>query len=381
MRRRESPYSQIETIRRSRGELVVLVLGTVAMGILLNLLASGLHDALRPSGEAPGQQWLVLTVEGLITLALIVSMVLFYGRMESQRALVEVWLPYHWPESGHPKVAQRRSYQITVHARRAFARRYSKSSPQTQAFATGWREAIAQGIPFPQFIAPVNAQLIQHLLLCVLHRYGEDSLSPDAAYGWWAVNLPAEQLTMNDLPEPVRDNPFLRADQKPEEWRLWWPRDVRLELHSDGNSPFPTWRFVHGCYGYLEVKARPQLVVAGRESQPVRVFLQRLKLSKRSQLYVVGTRLEAVARFQWAFLPGSEPFHDWATGLLSYLEEALDWLYFLATRPDRLITDLDWKMGWVPKGTSVWEKLEEIEGRLEDLEMESVLGDSKLGDS
>lgn len=372
MRRRESPYSQIETIHRSRGELVTLVLITVALGTLLNLLASGLYDALWPGAEAPGQQRLAVTAGVLITLAVTLSVVLLYSRTESQRAPIEMWLPYHWPESGRPGVAQRRSYQVTVHARRAFARRYPRNSPQTQAFAAAWREAGTQGIPFQHFIAPTNAELAQYLLLCVLHRYGDDSLGPEAAYGWWKVNLPASQLSMDDLPPPLRDNPFLRADQKASQWRLWWPAALRLELRPENDNSFPTWRLVHRRYGYLEVKAHPQLVVAGRASQPVRVFLQRLKLSKRSQLYVVGTRLEAMARFQWAFLPGSEPFHDWATGLLSYLEEALDWGYFLATRPARLITDLDWKMGWVPHGTSVWEKLEEIEARLEELEMGAV---------
>lgn len=380
MRRRKSPYSQIETKRRSRAELVALVLVTVALGMLLNLLASGLHQALWPRPDPPAGQWLAFAVGTLLTLALVLSAAwLFYYRTESQRALVEIWLPYHWPEGGRPGLAQRRSYQVTVHARRAFARRYPKRAPQTEAFATAWRQALAQGTPFQHFIAPVNAQLIQHLLLCVLHRYGDDALGPEAAYGWWRVDLPARQLSMDDLPPPLRDNPFLRADQRAEEWRLWWPRQVDLESEADDGGGW-SWQLIHRRFGQVEVRAYPQLIVAGRESQPVQVFLQRLKLHRGSQLVVVGTRLEAVAHFRWAFLPGSEPFHDWATGLLSYLEEALDWGYFLAARPDRLIADLDWKMGWVPEGSSVWEKLEEIEARLEELEMGAVEEALGLGD-
>lgn len=369
MRRRESPYSQIETIRRSRGDLAALVLVTVVLGMLLNVLASGLYEALRPTVGAPGRPLPAFAAGLLITLALTISVVLLYRRTESQRALVEIWLPYHWPAAGRPGVAQRRSYQLTVHARRAFARRYPKNASQTQAFAADWKEAVAQDIPFQQFIAPVNAQLVQHLLLSVLHRYGDDSLGPEAAYGWWKVDLPAVQLSMDDLPPSVGENPFLRADQNAEQWRLWWPAAVRWESQAQAGNTFPVWRFVHRWYGYLEIRAYPQLAMAGQASQPMHVFLQRLKLHRGSQLHVVGTRLEAVARFQWAFLPGSELFHDWATGLLSYLEEALDWGYFLATRPARLITDVDWKMGWVPHGSSVWEKLEEIEARLEGLEM------------
>ncbi len=371
MRRRRSPYSKIETIRRSRGELVALVLVTVALGTILNLLASGLYEALWPGGETLGQQWLAFSVGALITLTLTLGVALLYSRTESRRALVEVWLPYHWPASGRPGVAQRRSYQVTVHARRAFARRYPKNAPQTEAFATSWREAVTQGTPFQHFIASTNADLLQYLLLCVLHRYGEDSLGPEAAYGWWKVDLPAKQLSVSDLPPPLCDNPFLHADQRPDEWRLWWPQTVDMESETDREGGW-LWRLTHRRFGQVKIRAYPQLAVAGRKSQPMQVFLQRLKLHRGSQLVVVGTRLEAVAQIRWAFLPGSEPFHDWATGLISYLEEALDWGYFLTMRPDRLIADLDWKMGWVPKGTSVWEKLEEIEGRLEELEMGEV---------
>lgn len=139
MRRRESPYSQIETIRRSRGDLAALVLVTVVLGMLLNVLASGLYEALRPTVAAPGRPWPSFAAGLLITLALTFGVVLLYRRTDSKRALVEIWLPYHWSAAGRPGVAQRRSYQLTVHARRAFARRYPKNAPETQALAADWK--------------------------------------------------------------------------------------------------------------------------------------------------------------------------------------------------------------------------------------------------
>ena len=372
MRRRKSPYSQIETLHRSRGELVTLVLVTVGLGVLLNLIASALYQIVCPQPEPSNARWpvLVVFVVAVLLAAALAALAirLLYHRTESQRAFIDIWLPYHWPASGRPGIALRRSYQVTSHARRAFAHRYPQKAPQTEELAAAWNKALAQDIPFQHFIAPINAQLIQYLLLCVLHRYGDDSLGPEAAYGWWKVDLPARRLAMDDLPPPLRDNPFLRADQKPEEWQLWWPQQVKLKVTTDTTGGW-SWRLVHDRFGQVEIQAYPQLLVAGKESQPMRVFLQRLKLHRGSQLYVVGTRLEAVARSRWAFLSASEPFHDWATGLISYLEEALDWGRFLATRPDRLITDLDWKMGWVPEGTSLFDKLQEIEGRLERLEI------------
>jgi len=103
---------------------------------------------------------------------------------------------------------------------------------------------------------------------------------------------------------------------------------------------------------------------------------ERLSLSeeeKREQVFLIGARMEATAHFRWAILRRSEPFHDWATGLLAFLEEALDWDYFLATRPHRLLADLAWKVGWVAKGSSLMDALQEILGRLEHLEVEQAM--------
>jgi len=367
MRRRESPYSRLEEIRRSRGELLALVLITVTMGTLLSVLASGLYDYLLI--HLPGQQQLWAFGLGVaVTLTLVGVLVwLFYARGESQRVAIEFQIPYHIPASGQATIAQRRSYQVTVHARRAFSRRYQEDSEGQKELVAAWQRALAQEIPFQKFVAEANAALVQCLALYVLHRYGEESLGPEAAYSWWGVEMPASKLKMDDLPTPLRDNPFLRADQRAEEWTLLLPQDVQLELLPE-EGPFPRWRLSHRRYGHVELRWHPHLSVSGETSQAYRILTQRLRLSRRSQLYVVGTRLEAVARFRWTFWPASDPFHDWATGLLARLEEALDWEYFLATRADRLVADLDWKVGWVPTGTSLVEMLQVIEGRLEELE-------------
>jgi hypothetical protein len=367
MRRRESPYSRLEEIRRSRGELLALVLTTVTLGTLLSLLTNGLYDYLLISLSARQQFW-AFGLAVAVTLALVMVLVwLFYARGESQRATIEFQIPYHIPASGRATIAQRRSYQVTVHARRAFNRRYRQDSEEQKELVAAWQSARAEETSFQKFIAEANAELVQCLALYVLHCYGEKSLGPEAAYSWWSVEMPARKLKMDDLPTPLRDNPFLRADQRAEEWTLLLPQDVQLELLPE-KGLFPRWRLCHRHYGYVELRWHPRLSIFDEESQAYRILTQRLRLSSRSQLYVVGTRLEAVACFRWTFWPASDSFHDWATGLLARLEEALDWDYFLATRADRLVADLDWKVGWVPEGTSLVEMLQSIEGRLEELE-------------
>ncbi len=370
--RRRSPYSRLEALRRSRQGLLGLVLLTAGLGVVLSLLSDLLSQDLSIWFPWSGWCYALVLVLVLILAGLVVP--LFYARSESRRVRIEVQIPYHLPAEGRPGIVERRSYGVTVHARRAFMRRYRRGSPELDRWLAGWRQAEAEGIPFQRFIAEDQAALVQCLLLYVLHRYGNDSLGHEAAYGWWKVDLPARLLAMDDLPPGLRDNPFLRADQQAERWRLWWPEEVQLELAPDPELLFPRWRLRHRRYGRVEIRCYPHLTVAGRGSQVWRVLTRRLRLDRRSQLFIIGSRLEAQAHFRWTFWPGGEGFHNWATGLLTYLEEALDWGYYLETRTDRLVAALDERVGWVPSGTSVFDKLQEIEGRLERLEARGVDG-------
>ncbi|MBC8254121.1 MAG: hypothetical protein H8E35_08830 [Ardenticatenia bacterium] len=370
-RRRRSPYSCIKALQRSREALLGLALLTIGLGILLNLVADLLGADLamwipsRPGRYALGGG-LAVVLAGL-------AVALFYSSSESQWVQMEIQIPYHLPFREQPRVAQRRSYGVTTYARRAFMRRYGKDSSQLEDWLANWRRAEAEGISFQHFIAEDNAALVQCLVLYALHRYGDESLGSQALYGWWKSELPATQLAAADLPPSLGDNLFLHADQRIDEWRLWWPKGMEITLEpEDSENPFPRWRLTHRHYGHVEVRWSPHLSVAGKGSQVWQVLTQRLRLGKRSRLFIIGTRLEAQARFRWTFWPGGEDFHHWATGLLNYLEEALDWGYYLHTRTDRLVAMQDQRIGWMPEGTSLFEKLQEIEGRLERLETSEV---------
>jgi len=363
MRRRSNPYTCIEQVRRSRSEVWVLVLVTVALGLLLGLLAEGLTGVLR--AVLPTPLWGgALALASLLALLLTLAVAwLFHGRAESQRACIDLWLPYHFPSPQKATVARDGAYQPPRHARRAFMSRYRPGSPALEAFLEAHAEAQTRGQPFQHFIAAEHLALTQCLALYVLHRYGDASLGAEAPYSWWGVELASRRLSMDDLPPPLRDNPFLRADQKPDEWRLLLPEHVTFHATESG------WVLRHRRYGQVIVRWFPQLPVAGRNSQPYQALTARMRLSERSQLYVVGSRLEAIASLRRTLLPASEAFHEWATGLLARLEEALDFGYYLTTRPARIARDLEWKIGWVPEGTSIVDMLQTIEARLEALEM------------
>ncbi|MDY7079929.1 MAG: hypothetical protein SXV54_23850 [Chloroflexota bacterium] len=363
MRRRHNPYSRIEETRRSRNEVWALILVTVILGLLLGLLTDGLSGILQAVLPAPLWNG-ALALSGLLALLLTLTVAwLFHGRTESQRASIDLWLPYHFPGSQKATIAKGTSYQPPRHARRAFTSRYRPNSPALAAFLETHAEAQTRGQPFQHFIAADHLALAQCLALYVLHRYGDESLGAEAPYGWWSVPLPSQRLSMDDLPAPLRDNSFLRSDQRPDEWRLLLPEHVTF--HATASH----WTLRHRRYGHVTVRWFPQLPVAGHHSQPYQALTTRMRLSDETRLYVVGSRIETVAHLRHTLLPASEPFHEWATGLLARLEEALDFGYYIATRPSRITRDLEWKIGWLPEGSSIVDMLQTIEARLEALEM------------
>lgn len=372
IRRREPPYSRMEAIRRSRQELMLLIGATVVLGLLLGLLSNAAFEALHRLVPIAQAGAIVLGVVMTIGLVLWLA-VKFYAHGGSQRAFVDLWLPYRLNPDGKFSVPIRRSYQATVHAHRALRRRFRKEPARERELAKAWREARKQGRPLQDVMETEYVALMQCLILYVLHRYGEEALGPEAPYGWWEVPLEGKQLAIEDLPSLLQENPYLRADQPPA-WRLWWPKEVVWEVVPD--TPFPRWRFRHRWYGDVELRWHPGLLGGRRGGQAWQILTERLSLSeeeKREQVFLVGARMEATAHFRWAILRRSEPFHDWATGLLAFLEEALDWDYFLDTRPHRLLADLAWKVGWVAKGSSLMDALQEILGRLEQLEVEQAM--------
>ena len=199
--------------------LLALALLTIGLGITLNVLAELLEADLAAWIPSPIGRYVLVGILTLVLAALAVA--LFYSSSESQWVQIEIQIPYHLPFREQPRVALRKSYGVTTYARQAFMHRYRRGSPQLQEWLESYRRAEAEGIPFQHFIAEDNAALVQCLVLYALHRYGDDSLSSKAAYGWWKSDLPATQLTMDGLPPGLGDNPFLRADQRADEWRLW----------------------------------------------------------------------------------------------------------------------------------------------------------------
>ena len=74
-------------------------------------------------------------------------------RRRSPYSRIEMQVPYHLPADGPPRIAERRSYGLTSHARRACMRRDRRNSPELDRWLGAWQQARAKGVPFPRFIA------------------------------------------------------------------------------------------------------------------------------------------------------------------------------------------------------------------------------------
>lgn len=375
-RRRVSPYSQVRVLQRSRQDLAALILLTIGLGLALNLLATLVGEDLKARVPWQGVRYLVVALPTLLLAGLVV--VLFYSAAETSWVPMEIQIPYHLPGKGRPEILLRGSYGVTHRARQAFGRRYREGTPELEQWQGAWRQATGARIRFQDFFAEDHAALVQCLLLYTLHRYGEASLGDEACFGWFKSDLPAVKLGLEDLPADLADNPFLKAEQGTT-WRLLLPQGVRLELlpENEEELPFRRWRLQHRRYGCVEIHWYPYLAVASKRSQPYRVLTQDQGLGPHSRVYVLATRLEARASLHWTLLRGADAFHDWAAGLLCYLEEALDWGYYLNTRSDRLVAQIDEHMGRVHNGASLFDRLEQLEKQLRSLERK----DSRAGEN
>lgn len=372
-RRRYSPYSQIDEIERSRSELVQLILLSILAGIILNVLAGAIYDWLLYLNPSRIEQVILLLAGALIVIALMTFVAYkFFGRQHSQVVQLDVAIPYRFPERGtsmpYMTVARqhpfRPRYEVAWLARTVFTARFPRKKEDAQNLAAEWQEVKESATPIQHQFGRMHGALVDVLLVYALHRYGENALGPEAPFDWWHVPLDAQSHTYSDLPDLLRDNPFLKRtlEGRPN-WKLLVPEGVQWYASQGGSGS--TISLVKPRWGRVTIERVPEIWVSKRSQQPGRVLSEGLPPDDKSDFYVLGSRIAVRADFEWAFLPSRDAFHLWATGLLAQLEEALDWGFFLRSRADRIIWDIPWKIGDLPgPETSLWKKLCEMEDRL-----------------
>lgn len=366
-RRRQNPYDPIDHLENSRRSIVDLILIATLLGFLINLLTSVVYDALKDEvfESDPAQLRILMGILSVLILILLMGFVLrYHSRSESQSHRMEIVFPYVAVDKleiseQHP---YRPRYEPVVYARNDLRRLFRSKPKLSQQLADEWNQWTDRRFQF--FINDLHNELIDAVMLHALHRYGKETLSAAAEYAWWHTPLNSAECPTDKLKLWFESNRILAAffeDEKNASWKLLLPQnvDLAIERHPKGHH----WQLKHRFYGKISILFLKTHWVS-RKGQPNAIFAEGLDSSLLDNLYVVGTRFVIQAEFRMTMLRRSAAFHEWSTYLIAFLEEALDWGYFLEHRPQRMLVDLPWKIGDLPSGASLWEKLNEIEHQL-----------------
>ena len=373
--RRHSPYSRIEDVRRSRSQLISLIVVTIFLGILLGLLTTGLYEYLITTLPAPEFQ-LWAWILGVFVLATIVfTLIVFrYRGTESERLRIDVALPYQLGQNGSTveitKLHRfRPMYRPADLGRMLFSRSVSPKGAENQELAECWRTRRSEGKPVQMLLTDYHDALVDALILFALHRHSEDSLGVGARYGWWHIDLERYELTFEQLPQLLKSNRFLQARLEVDKgWKLRFPAQVVFTAwdEEDGTRVFSL-----RCprRGGVRISCLPTRWMATRDSLPGKVLGEGANIPRKDWFYVLGSRIEVQAEYRNAVLSRSDNYQQWAADMLARLEEALDFGFFLATRHERMIPAINWKMGDIPnEDDSIWKSVQTIEQRLDRIE-------------
>lgn len=365
-RRRLSPYSQINELRESRGELIVLVIGTVVLGVILNILAAILYRSL--SLDQSGLGRVVVLFFGTELVLLLVGMIVaaLYGRRESSMAMLEIGIPY-FREGQRIRVAYQHphypEYRPAMLGQRRFADACEPGNLAANQLCGEWQAALTTGVQLQNFLAPWHKALVNCMILETLHRYGQRSLGGEARFGWRQTPLATRQIKLDDIVGQLGDNVFVEALKcTAPQWKLLVPDGLQLQIEIQNAESI--WALRHPWHGEIRLRCRRDYRTAAPDHKIARILGGGLQPKQKDTLRVLISQVEVKAASRWVFLPFGDAFHEWATGLLSFLEEEVDWGYFEQSLPDRMIMDLLWMIGDLPEGASLWQKMESIEAQL-----------------
>jgi len=360
-----------QTRREARDSLFALLVGAVALGAALEMLIN-----LLQSPSPASLSWWICLIGTVLAGPFLVYWAIVrddrrIGRIETR---IEFLLPYVVGErSRRVDVGVRRSYAVTTEARAAWRAHTGPGKSAGNVLSRRLRETED---PLPKQITPEHMALVRHLLVLYLARFGRRTGPQKRLHGWLRLDLPLAEVAWEELPSPVRDNPFSRAIGKARPDGLLLLQGTQVEAFERGEVLLRlAWHPQSG--GLLRRLLalgpyRPGGEVAVRWLGPlsaVRPYDKRYEhLTARLQaagdeVWVLSTRLVVEVESRWNALDRVARFRDWGTALALYLQEHERYL-------ERTLDDLDWKIGWITKGEEpgLAARLRRLDERLARLE-------------
>ena len=395
-----TPYSLNQKLQQLRSSFLELLLLTLLLGLALGLFGAAAYELaflfFQKSLVSIGV--LLLLALALIAIALWAWFkVSKFHCIKTEPLRMEVTIPYMLTGKDRVEVVKQHPYRPVYmpakFARKDFHSVFPPGGDENRKLAFAWQELRMKGEPVQSLLADLHKQLVEALLIDVIHRHAEDALSGKSRYKWWQIPLQTHEWRFTDLDPLLQQNIFLRwrdekqkeklkkkegknkVDEKEKLWHLLLPQDVTLFVDEEENAR--VYRLTHVRENQsLVIRLYDRPWVADVASQPGKVLgegvLHRILKDKDNKgiFYVLGSRVQAQATFCYELLlpPERDALQQWATDLLSYLEEALDFRYFSQNRPLRMIPDIAWKVGDMELGDSLTKKLDGIHRELRNLE-------------
>ena len=370
MRRRPHPETGAAR-RRALDTLFELLVVTVLLGTVLNALVS--HLALVPDVNWAWWVWLVVFLAAIP--ALLYLGIRWDDRRQWDDTRIELLLPYVvFGGGGRVKLGRRRSYPVTNDALAAWNARHGGNGRPLRS---------GKG-SLTQRIIGEHMHLVHHLLIALLARFGRRCDPGEAVHGWLRLlDLPLEHVAWDELPRLVRENAFSRAIGPARPDSLCLPEHARLGVFDKGPTMLRLrWEPARGWPlgallrpllpgGEVSVRWLGPLSEVARGDQRYDHLTARLgDAAADGEAHVVVTRLVVEVRTRWNVLRSVERFRDWAVNLADYLADRMDYETWRRYHLERMVADLDWKVGWIARDEEpgLAERLRRIDRRLARLE-------------
>jgi hypothetical protein len=228
--------------------------------------------------------------------------------------------------------------------------------------------------------------LVHHLLIMLLVGFGKRCQPGEAVHGWQRLlDLPLGSIEWERMPRLAQRNPFSEALGHARPDSVCLPLGARLQVFDKGPVMLRlTWGPAHGWLrrllpdldpllpgGEVRVRWLGPLSQASPYDRRYDHLTARLDdVWRDAEVHVIVTRLLVQVRTQWNLLPSVARFRDWAVNLADYLEDRMDYETWRQYYLERVIDDLDWKIGWITRGEEpgLAERLRRIDRRLARLE-------------
>jgi hypothetical protein len=360
------------TYRRTRDGLFGLLAVSVALGALLNALASHLSAV-----QARSLSWWT----GLVVQLLVGSVLIYTGlwwddrRMRHAETKIELLLCYTIRgRTRRADLGVRRSYAVTGLARQGWRAAFGR-----HGLALVGREKRA----FTECIEPEHMDLVRHLLVMYQARFGQRLQPHKAIYGWLQLETPLQETAWEQLHPVVRDNPISQAIGRARPDKLYLPQDTELVASAGGDVLLQlTWQPTHPWLcrllshtrrppgGEVRVRQVGKLSELHPYDKPYEHLTARLGDLSSVEVHVVVTRLIVEVETRWNALQEVSRFRDWGVNLAQHLERAMSYPRWREYYLERTVDNLDWKIGWMDKEQepSLAERLRRLDERLARLE-------------